>query len=202
MRKVVLVVVLAIHVGFFFLFAILRSPSQRSSEREALSIAFFLPLKETNTPSEPTQTRATKPKYPKRVPRLAKSPGTTAAPQPPAPSQAITQPAPDWRRELQIAANNQLARSQAGRDEPSVLAPHDFSGVKPGSTDDSRREFGWDTSAIHRFEGFPGLGVLQINERCAIAWMVIYIFPACKIGKMPARGNLFDQMKEAPEPGR
>ena len=50
--------------------------------------------------------------------------------------------------------------------------------------------------------GFRAFRVLHINERCAIAWMVIYIFPACKIGKMPARGNLFDQMKEAPEPGR
>jgi hypothetical protein len=44
-------------------------------------------------------------------------------------------------------------------------------------------------------------GVLHINERCAIVWM-IFPFPACKIGKMPARGTLFEHMKEAPEPGR
>jgi hypothetical protein len=102
---------------------------------------------------------------------------------------------------LSVCHPAQLARTQAQREEPSVLAPHDFSRVKPGSTDDSRREFGWDTSAIHRFEGFPGLGVLHINERCAIVWM-IFPFPACKIGKMPARGTLFEHMKEAPEPGR
>lgn len=80
-----------------------------------------------------------------------------------------------------------------------MLAPHDFSGVQPGSTDDSRREFGWDHSATHRVEEIPGGGLLiNINERCAIAW-VIFPFPVCKIGKIPPRGDLFDHMKDAPE---
>jgi hypothetical protein len=81
-----------------------------------------------------------------------------------------------------------------------VLAPHDFSGVKPGSTDDSRERFAWDHSATHRIEEIPGGGLLvNLNDRCVIA-LVPFPFPMCRIGKLRANGKLFNHMKDASEP--
>jgi hypothetical protein len=108
---------------------------------------------------------------------------------------------PDWRRELQIAANSQMEAEERKRHQPSPLAPHDFSAAKPGSTDDSKPEFGWSHAATHRVEEIPTGGLLiNINDRCFIAW-VIFPFPLCKVGKMPARGDLFQHMKDPPALG-
>lgn len=108
-------------------------------------------------------------------------------------------PAPDWRAQAQIAANDQIKAELRKRDQPSPLAPHDFSGARPGSTDDSRPKFGWYRAGTNRVEGTPGGGLLvNINDHCAVAILFIFPFPMCKVGKIPARGDLFDHMNEAP----
>jgi len=208
MRVATIVVVLVIHGVFFLLFAMQRSPLPRAGEEEALSTAFFVPLDKMITgpegaPQTPTGARAAQSANSKRAARAPKSPGVSVTPPVEAPSNAITVPTvPDWRREIQIAANNEVEAERRKRETPSVLAPHDFSGVKPGSTDDSRPQFGWNYAATHRIEPIAGGGLLiNINDRCAIAW-VVFPVPLCRIGKIPVRGNLFEHMHDAPAPGK
>ena len=205
MRAATFVVVIAIHVLLFCLFAALRSPSRPSSQTEAATTLILMP--------EPELTPAPQPERPHKPPVTARA-ARPAAPKTPAPANPAPEPesssispmpSPDWRTEAQIAANDAIAAEERKRRTPSPLQPHDFSGVKPGSTDDSKPKFGWYQAGIHRVEGTPGQAlVVHINDRCAVAILFIFPFPMCKVGKMPARGDLLDHMKDAPalaEPG-
>jgi hypothetical protein len=201
MRVATILVVLIIHVVLFLLFAAPRILVPRAGQEEAPSIAFFLPPDEVDTtaegaPRSPTAAQAAHPTSPKRPTAAgAKWPGAIVRPESEQsiPSRAPT--APDWRREMQIAANSEIEAEERKRRKSSPLAPHDFSGVRPGSTDDSKRAFGWSHAATHRVEEIPTGGLLiNLNDRCSIAW-VVFPFPVCKVGKIPARGDLFQPMK-------
>jgi hypothetical protein len=199
MRTATFVVVLAFHVLLFLLFAALRTPSRHSSEAEAPTTVFFLP--------QPELTRAPQAERPPETQVTARA-ARPAAPKTPAPANPAPEPesssltptpAPDWRAQARIAANDELEAEERKRHTPSPLAPHDFSGVRRGSTDDSKPQFGWNHARTHRVEELSGGGLLiNINERCAVVLVFIFPFPACKIGKIAARGDLFDQMKDAP----
>jgi hypothetical protein len=200
MRPAVFLVVVAIHIALFFMFAVRRGPAPGPDATESPTVAFFLSLAParaaatTNSPAAiAPQPERSEGNPAKRQGRDVGQPETEAiSPPPPA--------TPDWRHELEIAANSQLQSEARRRSQPSPLAPHDFSKVKPGSTDDSKPEFGWSHSATHRVEELPSGGLLiNLNDRCAIAW-VIFPFPVCRIGKIPARGDLFDHLKDTPEP--
>ena len=200
MRTATFVVVIAIHAVFFFLFAERWSPARYFSEPQAPTILIFLPTPVPTRPVEPgvpppsTQraARAAAPKAPAPV---------RVEPKPEIPSITPT-PAPDWRAEAQIAANDELEAEQRNRDRPSPLAPHDFSAVVPGSTDTSKPKFGWYYAGTHRVQGTPGGPlIVHINDRCAVAFLFIFPFPVCKVGKMPARSDLFEHMNEVPAAG-
>jgi hypothetical protein len=209
MRVAAIVVVLIIHVALFILFATLRSTLPRSeAEEEAPSMAFFLPPDEVDTTAtgapQPLQTALPPhPASPKRaVPAAGQSPGAIVRPEPQPPSNAISvPPATDWRHEMQIAANNELEGEERKRHKPSLLAPHDFSQVRAGSTDYSKPQFGWSHAATHRVEEIPTGGLLiNLNDRCSIVW-VMFPFPFCKVGKIPVRGDLFQHMEGPTAPG-
>jgi hypothetical protein len=156
-----------------------------------------------NTSQPPTIAQAAQPPRPKRPTAApAKSAAAIATPEREPAANAITAPAaPDWRHELQIAANNAIESQERRRHQPSPLAPHDFSGVKPGSTDDSKPRFGWNHAATHRIEEIPTGGLLiNISDRCVIAWAILPL-AFCRIGKIPVRGNLFEHMQDPPPPG-
>jgi hypothetical protein len=199
MRTATFVVVLVFHVLLFFLFAALRNPARHSSEAEASTTVFFLP--------EPESTRAPQAERPPKTQVTARA-ARPAAPKTPAPANPAPEPesssltptpAPDWRAEARIAANDELEAEERKRHLPSPLAPHDFSGVRPGSTDDSKPQFGGNHARTHRVEELSGGGLLvNINDRCAVVLLFIFPFPACKIGKIPAHSDLFDHMKDAP----
>jgi hypothetical protein len=201
MRVATTIVVLLIHVVLFILFAAPRIPVPRAGREEAPPIAFFLPPNEADTtaegaPQPPTAAQAAHPTSPKRPTAAgAKSPGATVRPEPEQPITSPAPAAPDWRREMQIAANNATETEERKRRQSSPLAPHDFSGVKPGSTDDTKRAFGWSHAATHRVEEIPTGGlIINVNDRCFIAW-VVFPFPFCRVGKIPVRGDLFQAMK-------
>lgn len=207
MRVAAIVVVLIIHVGLFVLFATLRNTLPRSDQEEEVpSMAFFLPPDEvdtTATGAPQPQTVLPHPASPKRAAGAAvKSPGAIVRREPQPPSNAISvPPATDWRHEMQIAANNELEAEERKRHKPSLLAPHDFSQVRAGSTDYSKPQFGWSHSATHRVEEIPTGGLLiNLNDRCSIAW-VIFPFPVCKVGKIPVRGDLFQHVEGPVAPG-
>ena len=201
MRTVTFVVVIAIHAVFFFLFAERWSPADRASEPQAPTILVFLPM--------PVSTRPVEPVVPSPLTPRAARPAAPKAPAPvrPEPKQQIPSstptPAPDWRAEAGIAANGVLEAEQRNRDRPSPLAPHDFSAVVPGSTDTSKPKFGWYYAGTHRVQGTPGGAlIVNINDRCAVAFLFIFPFPVCKVGKMPAaRSDLFEHMNEVPAAG-
>lgn len=82
----------------------------------------------------------------------------------------------DWEREGKDAA-----RRQAEAHPLPALPPR----KKP--------PFGWSHSHLKRIEKVEGAYLLWLSDRCAL---VNFIIPACKVGKMPARGDLFDRMEE------
>jgi len=203
MRVAAIVLVLIIHVGFFILFALQRSPFRRSGPEQSPPITYFLAPDGVHNIAEgasqaPIAAQATPRTNPKRSAAMAgKSSGPIVRPEPQPPSNVISAPvAPDWSREMQMAANNEVDAEERKRDKPSLLAPHDFSRVRPGSTDYSKPQFGWNHAATHRVEELPGGGLLiNVNDRCAIAW-VIFPFPICRVGKIPVQGDLFQHMKD------
>lgn len=207
MRVAAIVVVLIIHVGFFILFAAERRYLRHDGQEEASSVGFLLPPDEVLTiteaaPQSPIAARAAHRTNPKRpAAAAAGSAGPTVRPE--LPSNALSAPAaPDWRSEMQIVANNEVEAEERKRHQPSRLAAHDFSGVRAGSTDYSKPQFPWDHAATHRVEELPNGGlVINVNDRCSIVW-VIFPFPLCKIGKIPARGDLFQLMQDGPALGK
>ena len=199
MRAATFLFVLAIHVVFFLLFAVLRSPTRPGDAVDAPATTFvFLPevVKPVESgPAPAVAGRAARRAAPKTPPAVSSAP----EPQPDSASITAT-PTPDWQAEAGIAANNVLEAERRKREHPSVLEPHDFSGVTPGSTDTSKPRFGWYYAGTHRVEGSPGALLVHVNDRCAIAVLLIFPFPACKVGHMEADGNLFGHMYDLPDP--
>jgi hypothetical protein len=124
----------------------------------------------------------------------------TAAEPPPPPEEkpAIV----DWNAEARLTAK-QHAQSAAAP-QPRALDKHgagtDFDGGL-GFDQGSAPEFGWDHAHTHRVEALEGGGtLLWINDRCFIVMAGMIPFPMCGIGKIPARGDLFDHMRDPKEP--
>jgi len=198
MRAATFLFVLAIHVVFFLLFAVLRSPTRPGDAVDAPATTFiFLP--EVVKPVESVPAPAVAGRTARRAaPETPPAVSSAAVPQPESSSITPT-PAPDWRAEAGIAANNVLEAERRKREHPSVLEPHDFSGVTPGSTDTSKPRFGWYHAATHRVEGSPGALIVHVNDRCAIAVLLIFPLAVCAVGHVEANGNLFGHMYDLPD---
>jgi hypothetical protein len=197
MRMATLIIVLTIHALFVILFALSRGP-QRWIGQTAAPLTTLILLPEVVKPVESVPTPPVAARAARRAAPVT-APTVSPAPEPDSSSLTPT-PAPDWRAEAGIAANNVLEAERRKREHPSVLEPHDFSGVTPGSTDTSKPKFGWSHVRTHRVEGSPGALVVNVNDRCAITLLLIFPFPMCKVGKMPASGNLFEHMYDLPDP--
>jgi hypothetical protein len=199
MRAATLIVVLAIHALFLILFARSRAPVRWIGQTAApMSTLIFVPEVVNpveSVPKSPVAARAARRAAPVTAPTVR------FVPEPTPDSSSITPtPAPDWRAQATIAANDVLETQRRKREHPSVLEPHDFSGVTPGSTDSSKPTFGWYHARTHRVEGSPGALVVNVNDRCAIAVLLIFPLPMCKVGKIAAQGNLFEHMYDLPDP--
>lgn len=199
MRVATFVVVLICHALFILALAVHRQPPTGPVEERAASIAFFVepPVRERPLqPREPVENPQRTARRP--APRDPAPNAIVEPPEPPPQSTAITiAAAPDWHNELQIAANDLLAKQQREHQQPLLPAPHDFSGTTPRAP---RKPFGWDHAATHRVEEIPTGGLLiNINDRCVLVWAILPMV-GCRIGKLPVRGDLFDHLKDAPEP--
>jgi hypothetical protein len=199
MRAATLSIVLAIHALFFLLFALSRGPAPWLGGADApATTLIFLP--EDVKPVESVHAPPVAARAARRAAPVTPAPLSPAPEPAPDPSSITPTPTPDWRAQVSIAANTVLEAERRKREHPSVLEPHDFSGVTPGSTDTSKPGFGWYHARTHRVEGSPGALVVNINDRCAIAVLLIFPFPLCKVGKMAASGNLFEHMYDLPDP--
>jgi hypothetical protein len=202
MRAATFAAVLALHAALAALFLTLHGPTPPKERYEVPTVAVFLPFDATTQPTQPSKREAPAAQTTGRTghsasPRRAhpSPPAQETPPEEPTP-QSITLPvAPDWREEARIAANDEIARADR-RHHPSLLAPHDFSGVPHGAVDITKPQFGWSYSATHRVEVFEQGGfMLNINDRCAVA-VLIFPMPFCRVGKIPARGDLFEHMDD------
>lgn len=57
--------------------------------------------------------------------------------------------------------------------------------------------FGWDYAATHRVQALPEGGVLiMLNDHCALVIFVVFPIAGCKIGRIPANGQLFENVHD------
>jgi hypothetical protein len=64
-----------------------------------------------------------------------------------------------------------------------------------------KKPFGWDKTHTQRVEIMPGEGIrIRLSDRCDL-FVSLIPMAGCSLGTIPARGDLFDGMKEAVELG-
>jgi hypothetical protein len=121
-------------------------------------------------------------------------------PTPGQPASVNEPPAPiDWSAEADLAIKHHAELAMAA--PPRALDRHGAGADLNGGLGPDRPrkpEFGWDHTHIHRVESIEGGGILiHMNDHC-----VLLVFPlpfvACGIGKIPARGDLFEHLHDAP----
>jgi hypothetical protein len=107
----------------------------------------------------------------------------------------------DWNAEAANAAENLTRSSQAH--SPRALDQHSpgadlDAGLPPSAS--KKSEFGWDRAHTHRVETLEGGGtMIHLNDRCVIVLLGPIPFPVCGIGKIQARGDLFEHLNDAPK---
>jgi hypothetical protein len=105
----------------------------------------------------------------------------------------------DWSAEADWAIKQHAELAMAA--PPRALDRHGAGADLNGGLGPDRPrkpEFGWDHSHTHRVESLEGGGILiHMNEHC-----VLVLFPlpfvGCGIGKIQARGDLFEHLRDAP----
>jgi hypothetical protein len=112
-----------------------------------------------------------------------------------APAVTPASPSIDWQQETRTAAARMAESLDAERRRKGKLAPDPrFARPTP------RPEFGWDRSKTHQIESLPEGGtIIHLNDRCALVLSAL-LLPVCKLGKIPARGDLFEHMGDAHDP--
>lgn len=174
-----------IHVGLFWLLASERQPPIEPPEERRTVLVFL----EDDPKSQSVPVEVT-PVAPRR--RQEVSPPENAAPRLIAPpkDEATAPPIIDWRREAEEVAREHALEAEANRPQQEESAA-----PKP------KPQFGWSHSRTHRIEPMESGGfVVWINDKCGVA-ISIMAMPFCKIGKKPARGDLFEHMDDPATPG-
>jgi hypothetical protein len=195
-RLCVLVLVAAAHLGALLLIAALTR-SQRlhlAAEADALLVVLL--------PPEPSRLPPRNPRQPFRVtnsPRTPAAPAVPAAGKAPATATATNAITIDWAAEATRAARVQAEEDELARRRAAALAaPHD------PAFDQAPRppEFHWDPVRANRVVPLAGGGTLiRLNDNCALIITVVIPLVGCSLGKIPARGDLFEHMRDAPEFG-
>ena len=133
-----------------------------------------------------------------RVPTPGQPANVNEPPAPIAPEPIA--PAPiDWSAEADSVVKQHAELAMAA--QPRALDRHGAGADLNGGLglDRPRKpEFGWDHTHIHRVESIEGGGIaIHMNDHC-----VLLVFPlpfvGCGIGKIPARGDLFEHLHDAP----
>jgi len=150
----------------------------------------------TGAPSQPV-TPLLRPPLPNvtvELPHLDASSAITAPPDL-SPEKDPASPSIDWQQETRTAAARMAESLDAERRRKGKLTPDPrFTRPTP------RAQFGWDRSRTHQIESLPEGGtIIHLNDRCALVLNGM-LLPICKIGKIPARGDLFEHMGEAHDP--
>jgi hypothetical protein len=126
--------------------------------------------------------------------RPAAPPAPMAAPAPQSASSGYI----DWAGEAAGAAARVLDSNGRRAGRRTFATPPPSPAFAPAAA--RRPGIAWNYAATHRVEALPGgVTVIHLNDHCALAFLIVLPFFGCQIGKIPARGDLFDHMTD-PQP--
>jgi hypothetical protein len=187
-KAIALLAVSAIHVAAVVIMLASSPPLPRFVELADAVILIRLPEPAARPETTAREKEAGPPRHVKRERLLPKAPGVGAAPaQSTAP---VGLPWVDWQQEREGAAKKKADATpwQSVVSKTKQKPPH---------------EFGWSQARTHRIERDEETGVttrINLNDRCALIAALLFL-PVCQFGKIPARGDLFDGMKDPDRPG-
>lgn len=186
------------HAAVLIALSPVRRVMNRAERAEPPALMVLLPEIESPPPTSqstrPKLNAAARSRARARTPAEAVEPAANPAE---VESEDVTRPsAPDWRQEAVIAATHQLEAGERDRERPAPLAPHAFPEAPAPAP-----KFQWDYAATHRVEGLSEGGFLiNINDRCVVVVLVM-MMPFCRLGKISARGDLFQHLDDPPRLG-
>lgn len=129
-------------------------------------------------------------------------PAQSGASRPSQPSEvAVTSTSIDWKAEAAREADRVVERNEQRARQARALSPAPSAAFAPAGP--GAPEFGWDYAATHRVQAVGGgATVIHLGDRCALAlWLVIPMGFGCALGRVPARGDLFEHLHDQGEPG-
>lgn len=200
-RVAVLIAVVVLHIALIAMFTVSRKlyPERHSEERNMAVV--FLSRMPTGEPVQPSIPKiqanreadgdlagsATIPASPSAIDNTAITAKLSEIEETPAPASI------DWSTESRLAASRQIESLEDARRRARGFTPLEAN-RDPADTPASHPKFGWSHASIHRIEAIPEGGTLVwINDRCALV-VTVGLMPVCKIGKIEARGDLFEHL--------
>jgi hypothetical protein len=193
LRPIILAVVVALHAALLLMASHWETHLRLRTEESLV----FLPLPAHGQSAEET---SPPPSSPRKKPPPSHDTQLVVVPPPAEPPPAEQQPAiVDWTAEAALTAKQ---RAQSATAPPPRALDKRLAGmyvdVGPGLDQGNAPEFGWDHARTHRVEALEGGGgsLLWINDRCFIVMAGLIPYPMCGVGKIPVRGDLFDQMPD------
>jgi len=174
--------VLLAHAGAYVSLAEFESPSAAFARGESDAILIEI---DTGLPPPPPPEPQFEPPVLKVPPVALELPEFTGLNDPPGSA--------DW-----LADGAQAAAAVGGLDGASVRS---FGAPERPPEKPRKKPFGWEKSHTQRVEVMPGIGVrIRLSEHCDLLVSLIPM-AGCSIGKIPARGDLFDGMHAPVEMG-
>lgn len=200
-RIAVFLLVVAMHVGMLAVFtASHRVPL--TMQPEPARITYITPPPESAQGFKPSVlTSVPKPAARQRVQELNPEPAAESASRAADEGLETRTPAVDWLHQGSIAVQQEVEEAEAARSRSATFGtPANAPGYQLPA-DGKQPEFAWNRTSTERVQVIDGAGILvRINDRCAVMISVM-VMPACKIGKIEARGDLFEHMNDPPQLG-
>lgn len=174
-----------------FLLELTRTHLFRAGAEESLTLVDLQPAVQPR-PHEPPITAPRANEHRRSVvapPVGAPAPASRAA-------QAQARPAPiDWASEGADAAARVAKGDDASRPPRTFGVPPPSAIFASGPA--HRPGLAWNHARTHRVEVLPGgVTLFNINDNCAVALLWVVPAFACKLGKIPPRGDLFEHMRD------
>ena len=196
-RLAILLLVVALHAALLLLVSRWQTHLNVRTEESLVFLSLPAHVQSAEEASPP-------PSLPRKKPAPTHDTQLVVVPPPVEPPPAEQKPGiVDWNAEAALTVKQRAQAAAAP--QPRALDKHgagtEFDGgLAPD--EGSAPEFGWDHARTHRVEALEGGGsLIWINDRCFIVMAGLIPFPMCGIGKIPARGDLFDRLhdpKQAP----
>jgi hypothetical protein len=192
-RAVVCVAIVLLHAGLYFVLASTTHRAHIEPEPPALVLLPITLETPHDNPATPGHPRG----QPSRSPVSHARQGAPASSPEPITNRPVAPPT-DWAADAARAADDQVQAQITRERQARAFGPHGQ--ALPGSAPPGPA-FGWDQSAIHRFQpAGGGLTIVHVNEQCGIAFFLVVPFMgACALGKPEARGDLFKHMHDPPK---